>query len=224
MNDKNLYQQTFSKFHASDRVVEEILAMNQQKTRRRLRPLWAAALCVCVLAGGALTANAATGGTLFKSITWSGSVSEAEAQGIVVTFQDDGNVLKGKDGATSAETMKGLESGEDGYLFGKGVEFYLTDAGEPRLRMEGQAEKELAEILQKDGAYTFTFEENGKTVSAGVELKPTPDGNGYYLYSSDGTEKREGFIGTMNGYGEALAEGGAPAAEAPRAAAVEPKQ
>lgn len=198
MNEKDLFKSMYSKLHASENMEKEILAMHQEKVRKRLRPVWVAALCVCVLTGGALTVNAATGGELFQSIVRVVNVTENHE--VRISFGESPGSLPE---ASLPEVAFPREAVEQ-YVFGAGTGFYVTEGGEAWLITKEEEKRNLTQPL-REGAFAFTFEENGKTVSAGVELVQNPQGGTvFHLYREDEEGKSEGWIGEASGYQQSM--------------------
>lgn len=91
MIDEKLYRETFSRLRASDEAKKEVLLnmseMNEKKTvRRPLKALRALALAAVLTLALAVTANAASGGELFRNlrIIW-----QDESQ--IILEDDQGN-------------------------------------------------------------------------------------------------------------------------------------
>ncbi len=91
MIDEKLYRETFSRLRASDEAKKEVLLkmneMNEKKTvRRPLKALRALALAAVLALALAVTANAASGGELFRNlrIIW-----QDESQ--IILEDDQGN-------------------------------------------------------------------------------------------------------------------------------------
>lgn len=70
MSNKELYKNTFSKIHASNEKVTEVIKMSETKKRRKLvsKKLIAIAACVACVASAGIVANAATDGELGKTV------------------------------------------------------------------------------------------------------------------------------------------------------------
>lgn len=196
MNEKELYQRTFSKIHVSNDPVEEILNMNQKKTVRKFRPALAAALCVCVIVGGALTANAATGGAFFKSITLAFGAGEGD-QHFTESFGGNGESIP----APAAVDFP--ENAAEQYVFAEGIGAYVTADGAVFLLQNGQ-ETDITAQLSENGRYTFSFDGPNGTADAGIEVKTVDGKPMYYLFSTDEGGKSEGWLGASAGSYDAL--------------------
>ena len=147
--DRKLFQETFSRLHASDEAKEEVLLMAmQQSTKRRGRlaaktaGIAAAAMMGLVATAGAI--NAATDGQLFTTLTavWS--------DGFKTVYQSEsGDTFTGYQ-------MRGDVEERDGRLF-------LLAGGE---------EIDITDTLAEDGSYTYEVKEEGFSLLVEVTGSP----------------------------------------------------
>lgn len=163
MNNKELYQKTFSRLHASGNLEMEDMSMNKKKFR--LSKMAACFAAIFVLAGTVgVGAYAATGGEFIKTVKiW----------------------MNGKEETVDFYQM------EDGSLQGKSDHYWIaTDADPDSLPDEIENEPavtqneegifivyqddviNITEELKKNGSYEYEFENNGKkgvmTVTPGI--------------------------------------------------------
>lgn len=110
MIDEKLYRETFSRLQASDEAKKEVLLnMNEmKKTRRPLKVLRALAIAAALTLALAVTANAASGGELFKTlrIIWQdgSSIMMEDEQGNLITVTTSGYTnAEVKDGKLKVE-------------------------------------------------------------------------------------------------------------------------
>lgn len=148
--DRKLFQETFSRLHASDEAKEEVLLMAmQQSTKRRGRlaaktaGIAAAAMMGLVATAGAI--NAATDGQLFTTLTavWS--------DGFKTVYQSEsGDTFTGYQ-------MRGDVEERDGRLF----------------LLAGGQEIDITDALAEDGSYTYEVKEEGFSLL--VEVTGSPE-------------------------------------------------
>lgn len=148
--DRKLFQETFSRLHASDEAKEEVLLMAmQQSTKRRGRlaaktaGIAAAAMMGLVATAGAI--NAATDGQLFTTLTavWS--------DGFKTVYQSEsGDTFTGYQ-------MRGDVEERDGRLF----------------LLAGGQEIDITDTLAEDGSYTYEVKEEGFSLL--VEVTGSPE-------------------------------------------------
>ena len=138
MMNPNLFQETFSRLHASDEAKSEVIKMAVQQKKTPVRRLAArtagvAAAAVMGLVATAGAINAATGGALFTTLTavWS--------DGFKTIYETDtGDTYTGY-------RMRGDVEERDGRLF-------LLAGGE---------ELDITDALAGSGSYTYSVEEEG---------------------------------------------------------------
>lgn len=116
MMDERLYRETFSRLRASDEAKKEVLLkMNgMEKTRRPLRALRTLAIAAALTMALAVTANAASGGELFKTlrIVWQdgSSIMMEDGQGNLITVATGGyDKAEVRDGKLIVEGVEGTE-------------------------------------------------------------------------------------------------------------------
>lgn len=176
MIDEKLYRETFSRLHASGEAKKEVLLkMNEaKKTRRPLRALRVLALAAALTLALAVTANAASGGELFKTlrIIWQdgSTIMMEDEQGNYITVTTNGytnaEVKDGKlkvegvgDGDSASSVMTGrftMESSD-----GTEVEINVTE--EPPVGVEVGAE----------GAVSYSVNVAGGTAAADAPAEDT---------------------------------------------------
>lgn len=136
--DRKLFQETFSRLHASDEAKEEVLLMAMQQSTKRRGRLAAktAGIAVAAMMGLVATAgaiNAATDGQLFTTLTavWS--------DGFKTVYQsENGDTFTGYQ-------MRGDVEERNGRLF-------LLAGGE---------EIDITDALAENGSYTYEMKEEG---------------------------------------------------------------
>ena len=148
--NRDVFQETFSRLHASEEAKKEVLFMAmQQKTKRRGRlAVKTAGVAAAVMMGLAATAgaiNAATGGQLFTTLTavWSDgfkTIYETETGDTYTGYQ-----------------MRGDVEERDGRL----------------LLLVGGEEIDITDALAENGSYTYEVKEEG--VSLLVEVTGSPE-------------------------------------------------
>ena len=153
MIERKLFQDTFSALHASEKSIQEVLAMSEEKTtatcfRRPRRALLATAavmVSLCVCAGAA---NAATDGALAQAIKLH----------IAPAFQinDYKDVMETEEGTT---------------IVTYGADVRLTqENGRVFLHIDQEA-LDITDTLERDGAYTYEDTDGDTTLRVAV----TPD-------------------------------------------------
>lgn len=153
MIERKLFQDTFSALHASEKSIQEVLAMSEEKTtatrfRRPRRALLATAavmVSLCVCAGAA---NAATDGALAQAI----KLHIAQA----FQINDYKDVMETEEGTT---------------IVTYGADVRLTqENGRVFLHIDQEA-LDITDTLERDGAYTYEDTDSDTTLRVAV----TPD-------------------------------------------------
>lgn len=106
MSNKDLYKRTFSQIHASEDTIMEVIKMKdttKKRTKRYTKMLCVAACAACLLSAG-VVANAATDGSISKSIVGWFVNSDGEKTAIEGEVTTDENGRK----VTTAELDKGV--------------------------------------------------------------------------------------------------------------------
>ena len=198
--DRRLYRDTFSKLHASQDRIQEVLSMTQemnttQRRSRRVRRsvLLAAAIMasLCVCAGAA---NAATGGALAERITYCiGDMLQINDYKMVAQTNEGGQVIVY---STPVDVPK-----EDGRV--------LLHLGEETI--------DITQELKENNAYTYEHTDGDTTIR--VEVTPDPAHSGHWRYGvsfSDTSLTDEGEMSATS-YGstapEAITDGAAAESE-----------
>lgn len=145
MMNHDVFQETFSRLHASEEAKREVFFMAmQQKTKRRGRlAVKTAGVAAAVMMGLAATAgaiNAATGGRLFTTLTavWSDgfkTIYETETGETYTGYQ-----------------MQGVVEEREGRL----------------LLLVGGEEIDITDTLAEEGSYTYVLEEEGFSLTVKV--------------------------------------------------------
>lgn len=161
MIDRSLFQDTFSKLHASEESIQEVLSMTETTTRSKTRRLRRTALMtaavlasLCVSAG---VANAATGGAL--------------AQAVELHIEELLQVNRYK---LSMET-----DGGNVLVYGAPVE--LTQKEGQVILTAGEETLDITETLKQDGSYTYEHTDGDTTLR--VQVSPDQDYPGEWQYS-----------------------------------------
>lgn len=153
MIERKLFQDTFSALHASEKSIQEVLAMSEEKTtatrfrrpRRALLATAAAMVSLCVCAGAA---NAATDGALAQAI----KLHIAQA----FQINDYKDVMETEEGTT---------------IVTYGADVRLTqENGRVFLHIDQEA-LDITDTLERDGAYTYEDTDGDTTLRVAV----TPD-------------------------------------------------
>lgn len=161
MIDHSLFQDTFSKLHASEASIQEVLSMTETTTRSKTRRLRRTALMtaavlasLCVSAG---VANAATGGALAKAVEL--HIEELlQVNRYKLSMETDGgNVL----------------------VYGAPVELTQKE-GQVFLTIDDQTQN-ITEALERDGTYTYEHTDGDTTLR--VQVSPDQDYPGEWQYS-----------------------------------------
>ena len=187
--DRQLYRDTFSKLHASQDRIQEVLSMTQemsttQKRKHRMRRsvlLTAAVIAsLCVCAGAA---NAATGGELAQRITYR-----------------IGEMLQINDYKMVAQTDEG------GQVIVYGTPVDLTKEDGRVLLNVGEGTLDITEELEENNAYTY--ERTDGTTTIHVEVEPDPEHSGHWRYGvsfSDSSITDEGEM-SVTSYGSTASD------------------
>lgn len=152
MIDRSLFQDTFSKLHASEESIQEVLSMTEHRTaktpRRFNRAVLLTAAVIASLCVGMGVANAATDGALAEAIEL--RISE--------TLQ-----------INSYKTALETEEGRSMTVLGANVDFVKED-GRVLLTI-GEETIDITEDLARDNAYTYENTDGDTT----LRLEVTPD-------------------------------------------------
>lgn len=172
MIDERLYRDTFSRLHASGEAKEEVLLkmneMREKKTvRRPLKALRAAALAAMLTLALAVTANAASNGTLFENLR--------------IIWQDGSRIVLEDGTGTRVEVIGAYANAE------------LRD-GKLMLTLDDAAAIDITEDIVKNGSYTATVNRDGTEVNVTVtgsledwNIETSfEDGNASYSMDSEG--------------------------------------
>ena len=160
--DRQVFQDTFSKLHASEERIQEVLSMsetmNAHPRERRIRrsALTAAAVAasLCVCAGAA---NAATGGALADGITYCiGEMLPVNAYKMVAEDEEGSAVV----------------------VLGTDVDVAEKD-GRVLLTV-GEEEIDITKELKENNAYTYERTDGDTTIH--VEVEPDPEHSGHWRY------------------------------------------
>ena len=183
MNERELFQRTFDKLHASSSVEKEILAMNETRRFHPLRSVIAAAACLTLMVCTAFAADAATGGAFFQSIRTVFGTQEVKQE-----------VFHTNDFEMTAWTE--ISGGQDlpenavaSVNLGEEAGAYLTEDGRVMLREKGQEDQDVTEAWNQGG----TFTAGGQTFTVEV----LTDGEGNKLYECSGDREQETDVGKV---------------------------
>lgn len=176
MIDGKLYRETFSRLHASGEAKKEVLLnMNEaKKTRRPLRALRVLALAAALTLALAVTANAASGGELFKTlrITWQdgSTIMMEDEQGNYITVTTNGydkaEVRDGKlkvEGVGDGDSASSVMTGRFTMESSDGTEVQINVTEEPPVGVEVGAE----------GAVSYSVNVAGGTAAADAPAEDT---------------------------------------------------
>ncbi len=185
MNERELFQRTFDKLHASADVEKEILAMNETKRFHPLRPVAAVAACLTLMVCTAFAADAATGGAFFQSIRTVFGTQEVKQE-----------IIGSDNGDTEVTVWTEVSSGQDlpenavaSVNLGEEAGAYLTKDGRVMLREKGQEDQDVTEAWNQGG----TFTAGGQTFSVEV----LTDGEGNKLYECSGNREQGTDVGKV---------------------------
>lgn len=183
MNERELFQRTFDKLHASSSVEKEILAMNETRRFHPLRPVIAAAACLTLMVCTAFAADAATGGAFFQSIRTVFGTQEVKQE-----------VFHTNDFEMTAWTE--ISGGEDlpenavaAINLGENAGAYLTEDGRVMLREKDREDQDVTEAWDQGG----TFTAGGQSFTVEV----LTDGEGNKLYECSGDREQETDVGKV---------------------------
>lgn len=202
MIERKLFQDTFSALHASEKSIQEVLAMSEEKTtatrfRRPRRALLATAavmVSLCVCAGAA---NAATDGALAQAI----KLHIAQA----FQINDYKDVMETEEGTT---------------IVTYGADVRLTqENGRVFLHIDQEA-LDITDTLERDGAYTYEDTDGDTTLRVAVTPDEEHPGEwGYSVSYLDPALKEGGEVSySSNGFSYHSNEGSTaekPAASVP---------
>ena len=187
MNERELFQRTFDKLHASADVEKEILAMNETKRFHPLRPVAAVAACLTLMVCTAFAADAATGGAFFQSIRTVFGTQEVKQE-----------IIGSDNGDTEVTVWTEISSGQDlpenavaSVNLGEEAGAYLTEDGRVMLREKGQEDRDVTEDWDQGGTVTVGGQEFT------VEVLTDRAGNKLYKCSGNrgsGTNAEEVFL------------------------------
>ena len=172
MIDEKLYRETFSRLRASDEAKEEVLLkMNEMKEKksmkRPLKALRALAMAAVLTLALAVTANAASNGTLFDNLR--------------IIWQDGSHIVLEDDNGARVEVIGAYVNAE------------LQD-GKLMLTVDDATAIDITEQIVKNGSYTATVNRGGEevniTVTGSLEdwdiTTSCEDGNISYTMDSEG--------------------------------------
>ena len=160
--DRQVFQDTFSKLHASEERIQEVLSMSEtmnthprgRRIRRSALTAAAVAASLCVCAGAA---NAATGGELAERITYR-----------------IGEMLQINDYKMMAQTDEG------GQVIVYNTDVEVVKDGERVLLNIGEEEIDITKELKENNAYTYERTDGDTTIH--VEVEPDPEHSGHWRY------------------------------------------
>ena len=160
--DRQVFQDTFSKLHASEERIQEVLSMSEtmnahprgRRIRRSALTAAAVAASLCVCAGAA---NAATGGALADGITYC-----------------IGEMLQINDYQMMAQTDEG------GQVIVYNTDVEVVKDGERVLLNIGEEEIDITKELKENNAYTYERTDGDTTIH--VEVEPDPEHSGHWRY------------------------------------------
>ena len=182
--DRQVFQDTFSKLHASEERIQEVLSMSEtmnthprgRRIRRSALTAAAVAASLCVCAGAA---NAATGGALADSIAYCiGEMLPVNAYKMVAEDEEGSAVV----------------------VLGTDVDVAEKD-GRVLLTVGGET-VDITDGLAADGAYTYEDTDGGTTVR--VTVYPDEDHPGEWAYTltiDDPAILEDGGETTVTSYG-----------------------
>lgn len=207
MIDKNLYRETFSQLHASDRAKQEVFQnMQEIKHRKHLpRVLRGAAIAAAMVMALAVTAgavNVATDGEFANSIRL-----------VVLTWT-------GQDSMTAVD-----EQGNEVYITVADGELVTKENGRLILHAQGE-EIDITEAMETEGAYHYAYDmevvrEDGSRETRTVTIDVTGDLDQWTVTQDNG----DGIIcETTGGTGGASAAVTEPAENGAGGDSAAPKQ